>query len=190
MKRLLLCLCLLTVLNLQAAPANPASAINQDVDKLVALYTDGFGYTEPKMRHVIFGPLFDAKTKDAVVFFTLAGVDLMNGYEDYIAIFAQGKGRNTPVAKERPFRLVASAQIGTRWARTFDWNTAKISRGKIVVKGMRWGSKDAGCCPTEPIEVTFTITAADGGETTYPLLRQKEKPVQRADKPLTPEVAQ
>jgi hypothetical protein len=190
MKRQLLCLYLLIALNVQAAPANPASAINQDVDKLVALYTDGFGITEPGMRHVIFGALFEAEAKDAVVFFTLAGVDLMNGYEEYIAIFSQGKGRSTPVAKERPFRLVASAQIGTRWARTLDWHTARISPGQIVVQGKRWGNKDAGCCPTEPIEVTFTIRAADGGETTYPLLREVEKPAQRADKLLTPEIPQ
>ncbi len=72
--------------------------------------------------------------------------------------------------------MVASAQIGTRWARTLDWDTAKISQGRIVVQGMRWSSDDAGCCPTQPVEVTFNITAAEGRETRFPLLRQDEKP--------------
>jgi hypothetical protein len=133
----------------------------------------------------MFGPIFAPDSKDAVAFFTLAGVSLMNGYEQYIAIFKQGQDRSiggaendfkTPTVKERQFRLVASAQIGTRWARTLDWGTAKISQNRIVVQGMRWGSEDAGCCPTKTIEVTFSITAAEGGETQYPLLRQDEKP--------------
>lgn len=175
MKRLLLCLCLLNALSALAAPTSPAAVIHRDIDKLVALYTDGFGYTEPRLRHIVFGPLFKSDSRDAVAFFTLAGVDLMNGYEEYIAIFAQGKGRSTPVAKERPYRLVASAQIGTRWARTLEWKTAKISQGQIVVRGLRWSSTDAGCCPTEPIEVTFSVTTGNGDETKYPLLHQDEK---------------
>lgn len=174
MKRLLAGLFLLNAFGASAAPGGSAAGIDRDVDKLVALYTDGFGYAEPRWRHVIFGSLFSADSKDAVAFFTLAGQDLMNGHEEYIAVFAQGAGRSTPVAKERPYRLVASAQIGTRWARTLDWKTARIRQGQIVVQGMRWGNKDAGCCPTEPIEVTFSITTADGQETQYPLLRQSE----------------
>jgi hypothetical protein len=157
-------------------PASADSAIDREIDKLVALHTDGFGYSKPKMRKVVFGPLFKPGSRDAVAFFTLAEVDLMNGYEEYIAIFAQGQGRSTPVAKERPYRLIASALVGTRWSRTLSWDTAKVSENKIVVQGTRWGAKDAGCCPTEPVEVTFSITAADGGDTRYPLLQQDEKP--------------
>lgn len=161
-----------------AAPPNPAKGIHRDVDKLVALYTDGFGYSEPAWRHVVFGPLFKPDGRDAVVFFAVAGVSLMNGREEYIAVFAQGEGRRTPVAKERPYRMVASTQIGTRWARTLDWDTARITRGQIVVQGKRWGSNDAGCCPTEQIEVIFSIAAAEGGDTKYPLLREDERPGQ------------
>ncbi len=173
MKKLLLLLCLLVA---PSAHADPAGTIHAEIDKLVALYTDGFGHFDRKSRRVVFGPLFKPNSRDAVAFFTLSGVDLMNGHEEYIAVFAQGEGRSTPVSKERPYRMVASAQVGTRWARTLDWETARISAGRIVVRGLRWGSKDAGCCPTEPIEVTFSITKAAGNETRYPLLRESEKP--------------
>jgi len=159
-----------------AESTSPGSAINRDVDKLVALYTDGFGHSEPTWRKIIFGPLFKPDSKDAIVFFAVTGMSLMNGRDEYLAVFAQGQGRSTPVAKERPYRMVVSAQVGTRWARTLDWETAKVSPGQIVVQGKRWGSKDAGCCPTEPIEVTFSVAEADGGDTAYPLLRQAEKP--------------
>lgn len=185
MKRLLLGLFLLVLYGAEAAPNKAVTVIHGEIDRLVALYTDGFGYNQPKWRHVMFGPIFSPDSKDAVAFFTLAGVSLMNGYEQYIAVFAQGQGRSiggadndfkTPITKERPFRLVATAQIGTRWVRTLDWETAKISQGRIVVQGLRWGSDDAGCCPTQPIEVTFSVSTAEGRETQYPLLRQDEKP--------------
>ena len=175
MKKLLIALCLLNALVALAADPAPAASIHRDIDKLVALYTDGFGHNEPKWRHVAFGPLFDPKSTDAVAFFSVAGIDLTNGLEEYIAIFAQGQGRSTPIAKERPYRLVATAQIGTRWARTLRWDTARISQGQIVVQGTRWAAKDAGCCPTELIEVIFTVAIANAGDTSYPLLRQSEK---------------
>jgi hypothetical protein len=177
MKRLLLAICLAGALNAFAAQPDQAAAIHRDVDKLIALYTDGFGYSQAKWRHVIYGPLFKPGSKDAVVFFTLAGVELTNGHQEYVAIFAQGEGRITPVAKERPYRLVASAQVGSRWARTLNFKTATISQGRIVVRGTRWKSKDAGCCPSGQIEVVLSIADAKGGETQYPLLRQQEKPL-------------
>ncbi len=178
MKRLLLVPFFFGALTALAQPAGADAALRSDIDRLAALYTDGFGSLDPASRHVVFGPLFKPGSRDAVVFFTLSGVDLMSGYEQYIAIFAQGEGRSTPVSKERPYRMVASAQIGTRWARTLAWETAKVSAGQVVVHGLRWGSKDAGCCPTQPIEVTFSIAPAAGGETRYPLLRQSERSAQ------------
>lgn len=182
MKRWLLGLLLLNAPGALAASDNPAAIIRGEIDKLAALYTDGFGYNEPKWRHIVFGPLLKPDSNDAVAFFTLAGVDLTNGHEEYIAIFAQGEGRSTPIAKERPYRLVASAPIGARWARTLDWRSARIRQGRIVVQGTRWGDKDAGCCPSEPIEVTFDIATADGRETRYPLLRQTEMPISGGDR--------
>src|SRR4051812_25083983 len=68
-----------------------------------------------------------------------------------------------------------------RWARAGpEPSTGKrpgSARGKVVVSGMRWGKADAGCCPTERIEVTFSIARAAGGETRYPLLVQSEAAV-------------
>lgn len=176
MKQLLLCLYLLSPLSVLATPPDHTTLIHRDIDKLVALHTDGFGSNSAKSRHIVFGPLFKPDSQDAVAFFTLNGVDRMNGYEEYIAVFAQGKRRAvTDEIDERPFRLIATALIGTRWNRTFHWGTATISPGQITVQGLRWGSKDAGCCPKVPIEVTFNVKKANGDDTQYPLLRQEEK---------------
>ena len=122
----------------RAGSNSAAAPINRDIDRLIAIYTDGFGYNNGKSRHIVFGPLFAPDSMDAVAFFTLNEVDLMNGYEEYIAIFAKGQGRKIPDYKdERPYRMISTAQIGTRWGRTFDWKTAKISQNQIVVQGLR-----------------------------------------------------
>lgn len=175
MARLVLVLSLLLLHStaVLAAEQKSTAILNKEIDKLVALYTDGLASSQ-SYRHLLFGAIFDEESADAVAFFVLPGIDLMNGYEEYIAVFAQGQGRKTPVSKEKPYRLIASAQIGTRWARTLDWKSARVSQGQIIVQGMRWDKADAGCCPTKPIEVTFRIAKAVGGETSYPLLTETE----------------
>lgn len=183
MKRLLIFILLLNALSANAAPTGPAAVIDKEVTKLVALYTDGFGFNDAGMRRVTFGPLFDKDRQDAVAFFALGGMDNTNAHFEYIAIFAQGQGRDASSAggpKERAYHLVATAMVGRRWTRTLDWRTAKISSGKIVVQGTRWAKNDAGCCPTEPIEVTFRLAANFVDEFTpdYPALRETEGPGQ------------
>jgi len=186
MKYLLLCLCLLSSLNAIAAPPGSAhaGAVDREITKLVALYTDGFGYNTAKMRHITFGSLFDtageAERQDAVAFFSLGGVDNSNADFEYIAIFAQGLGRDfsdVKGPKERPFHVVTTAMVGSRGSRSLDWKTAKISKGQIVVQGARWAKGDAGCCPSKPIEVTFNISTKLFSELTpeyYPVLRESE----------------
>lgn len=195
MKQLLFCLYLLSSLSAIAAPPAPgsAAAINREITKLVALFTDGFGYNDAKMRHVTFGSLFDTEERQAAVaFFSLGGVDNSNVHFEYIAIFAAGLGRDfsdVKGLKERPFHLVTTAMVGSRGTRTLDWETAKISKGQIVVQGTRWAEGDAGCCPTKPIEVTFNIPTKLVGELTpeYPVLRESERPGQpKPQKPLRP----
>src|SRR4051794_31084115 len=107
MKRLLLVLCLASASAALAQTKGPIAAIHGDIDKLSALYNDGFGRIDKEARHIAFGPVFKPDRHGAVAFFILSGVDLMNGHEEYIAVFAQGEGRSPPVAKERPYRLVA-----------------------------------------------------------------------------------
>ena len=186
MKKLLLGLYLVSSLVATAAPAGPAAVIDREITKLVALYTDGFATNSYEMRHVAFGSLFDTNRQDAVAFFALGGMDNSNAHFEYIAIFAQGQGRDMSRVggpKERPFHLVTTAMVGARLARTLNWQTAKISKGKIVVHGTRWAEGDAGCCPTKPIEVTFNISSKLVDELTaelYPVLRESEargKPV-------------
>ncbi len=177
MKRLILALFIVSASPALAQSKGSAAAIHAEIGKLVALYTDGLAAFDAQSRRVLFGPLFEADSRDAVAFFVLSGVGSTNGHEEYIAVFAQGEGRSTPVAKERPYRMVASAQIGKRWARTLNWETATIRPGRIVVRGMRWGSNDAGCCPTEPIEVTYSVARAAGTDTRYPVLQESERPL-------------
>jgi hypothetical protein len=155
--------------------------INKEVTKLVDLYKDGFGYHVAEMRHVTFGSLFDPERRDAVAFFGLTGVDNSNGHYEYIAIFAQGKGRDFSAVKgpkDRPFHLVLTTLVGSRSTRTLDWKTAKISPGKIVVQGTRRGKDDAGCCPTKPIQVTFNISPELGNGSApdqYPVFNETEE---------------
>jgi len=144
------------------------------VDKLIALYNDGFGTSRAGSHRLVFGPLFKDGAKDAIVLFTIAGQGLTNGHREYIAIFAQGEGRSTPIAKETPYRLIASTQIGGRWTRTFDLKTAKISSGLIALRGFRWRDKDPGCCPSGRIQLSLEIDDSAGTETRYPILREVE----------------
>jgi hypothetical protein len=172
--------------NAHKPPQGPDAFIHQEITKLAALYSDGFSSNAPKYRHIVHGQLLGTGRKDAVAFFALAGIGLSNTHYEYIAIFAKGQGRdfsedNGP--KERPYHLVTTALVGSRWSRTLDWKTAQISKGKIVVQGTRWGEDDAGCCPTQPIAVTFTLPAdwdATVSPTRYPVLSENERPGQPA----------
>ena len=182
MKRLL-CLLLFYSLNAIGAPNDPAALIDQELTRLIALYTDGLASNEAKLRHITFGSLFDdPERQDAVAFFSLQGVSLSNVHQEYIAIFAKGQGRDLSRAKgpkERPYHLVATAMVGSRGSRTLDWKTAKITKGQIVVQGKRWAADDAQCCPTKPIVVTFRISASledDLMPESYPVLRESESP--------------
>jgi hypothetical protein len=181
MKKLLFGVYLLGSIGAIAAPVEPVTYIKKEVNKLVDLYKDGFGYHTPEMRHVIFGSLFDAERRDAVAFFGITGVDNSNGHYEYIAIFAQGKGRDFSDAKgpkDRPFNLAMTTLVGSRSTRTLDWKTAKISLGTITVQGKRWGVGDAGCCPTKPIEVTFNIPLELGNGAApehYPVVIESEE---------------
>ncbi len=161
-----------------ARPAanTPAGFIDREVDKLVALYSDGFSTSEPTLRRVTFGPVFAKDSTDAVAFFTLEGVDMTNGHEEYLALFAagQGKGR-APGPVERLYHLVTTERVGGRWSRTLDWASAKITPGQIIVKGTRWAPGDAGCCPTQAIEVTFRTTYTLGEDLKFPHFTESER---------------
>lgn len=102
MKRLLFCLTLCYTLSAMAAPAGRAAVIDQEITKLVGLYTDGFGHNNAKMRYVTFGSLFNTARQDAVAFFSLAEVDNSNVH------FLEWK-----TAKISKGQIVVQ---GTRWA--------------------------------------------------------------------------
>ncbi|WP_146747801.1 hypothetical protein [Paramagnetospirillum kuznetsovii] len=110
----------------------------------------------------------------AVAFFIIQGISMMNGFEEYMAVFRKGQDRATPTSPEKPYRLTAATQIGTRWGRTFDWKAAKVTPGQITIRGTKWSDADAGCCPSLPIQFTFAVTPAAGHDTQYPLWRETE----------------
>ena len=182
MKRML-CIFLLYSLSAIAAPNDPGALIDQELTRLIALYTDGLASDDARLRHVTFGSIFDDNERqDAVAFFSLQGVSLSNVHQEYIAIFAKGQGRDLSGAKgpkERPYHLVATALVGSRGSRSLDWKTARITQGRIVVQGKRWAESDAQCCPTKPIVVTFSISAGLEDRLmpeSYPVLRETEMP--------------
>jgi hypothetical protein len=155
--------------------------LNDEITKLIELYSDGFADSDLTLRHITYGPLFDSDKPAAVVFFSLAGVGLSNIHHEYIAVFAQGGGLDLTRIKgpkEKAFHLVATALVGSKETRTLIWDTAQITQGTIVVKGLRWGKGDPGCCPSESIEVEFTISDNLVSElipNRYPLLQEKIK---------------
>ena len=171
---------LLGALGSYAEPRSSPSPLDREIDKLISLYADGFASSDKKARHIIFGPLFGKGRKDAVVFFSLFGVDNSNAYLEYVAVFAAGQGRDFSSqggAKERPYHLIATAIIGNRLGRTLDWKTAKIAEGRITIRGLRWAEGDAGCCPTSPTQVTLTVANNLIDEIRpdrYPVLRENE----------------
>lgn len=151
------------------APALPGHAespqelqyIDREVDKVAALFNDGLSGKTRVTRKIVFGHLFGSEQEDAVAFFALGGVGASNTHVEYITIFSGGLGRDFSDGggpKEKPFHLLVAQPVGMRWARTLDWNTTKLSQGKVVVQGLQWKEEDAGCCPSKPIEITFTVS--------------------------------
>jgi len=161
----------------RAAEPHPLASIHKDIDRLAAAFSDGFGQDDRKRRWIKTGPLFGQDEEGAVAFFALSGLDLMNGTEEYMAVFARGQDREVPKAKEKPYRLILVTLIGTRWSRAFDWKSAAVRPGEISLKGLSWGEGDAGCCPTRAINVTFRLAKAEGADTRYPLLTEDERPI-------------
>ena len=157
------------------------AVLNDEITKLIELYSDGFADSDQALRHITYGPLFDSDKPAAVVFFSLTGVGLSNVHHEYIAVFAQGGGLDLTRIKgpkEKAFHLVATALVGSKDTRTLIWDTAQITQGTIVVKGLRWGKGDPGCCPSESIEVEFTLPDNLVSElipSRYPLLQEKIK---------------
>jgi len=158
-KRLLALTCIVIAAWTNAACADGSAAqfIDGEIDRLVSLYSDGIAVGYPEYRHVTFAKLFQRRSEAAVSLFSVEGFQGGNLHEEYLAIFEPVEATVIEGKKTNPYRLLAVQKIGGRGWRTFDWETIQIVRGAIVLKGQKWKAEDAGCCPSEPITVTFRL---------------------------------
>src|SRR5579863_10019476 len=140
-----------------AAPASKTT-IENDIKKLVAVFSDGFTTSCPQYWHIEFCKIFGGSNEDAVAIFSVEGFDGGNDDHQYLAFFEAIDINPEMSGQNRPFRLVAVTQIGGRGWREFDNQLIKqIGNDFITLNGRKYGAGDAMCCPSVPIRVTFRI---------------------------------
>ena len=140
-----------------AAETSATKFIDAEIERLVALYSDGIAVGYPEYRHVKFAKLLEAGGDAAVALFSVEGFEGGNLHEEYLAVFEPVEGAEIDGRKTNPYRLLAAQKIGGRGWRTFDWDTVQIARGSIVLKGKKWTAADPGCCPSAAITATFRV---------------------------------
>ena len=139
-----------------AAPPTK-TPIEQNVDQLVALFSDGLAVSYPKYRHIEFGKMFGTKRQDAVATFSIEGFHGGNEDRQYLAFLESVETDQAAGRTSRPFRLVAVVQVGGRMWREFNWQNMKFGPGSVTLSGLKYGAKDAACCPSVPIRATFCV---------------------------------
>ena len=141
-----------------AAFADPAEKfIDAEIDRLVALYSDGIAAGYPEYRHVKFAKLREGGGEAAVALFSVEGFQGGNLHEEYLAVFEPVEAADIDGRKTNPYRLLAVQKIGGRGWRTFDWDGVQIARAAITLKGKQWKAADPGCCPSASITATFRV---------------------------------
>jgi len=131
--------------------------IKSAVSALVDQFGDGIAIGYPKYRHIQFGHIFSPSSKDAVAFFAIEGFEGTNDYAEYLAVFQAIPPDSFLGRATRPYRLIAVMQIGGKSWRIFDWEAVVLKHESITVAGTKWVDGDAGCCPSQPITVTFRV---------------------------------
>jgi hypothetical protein len=140
------------------ASLSPQAFIQKDVDRLVALFSDGIAVNYPEYRHIEFGKIFPSGRDDAIVLFNVEGFQGGNDHAEYLAFFESFEQAQIAGVMSHPFRLVAVTQIGGRGWRSFDWKKVKLGSGCVSLDGLKCGPNDPECCPSVPIRVTFRVT--------------------------------
>ena len=139
------------------ADAPRETFIDGEIDRLVALYSDGVATGYPEYRHVKFAKILASDGDAAVALFSVEGFQGGNLHEEYLAVFEPVEAADIDGKKTNPYRLLVVRKIGGRGWRTFDWDTAQFARGSVRLKGKQWKAQDPGCCPSAPIAVTFRV---------------------------------
>ncbi|HWQ08373.1 MAG TPA: hypothetical protein VN436_04675 [Holophaga sp.] len=151
-------LLLLVALLPGTAHAKPAPGpIDQAVSRLIQLYGDGIAVSEPEFRSIAYGHFFDAESADAIALFSLEGFDGSNYHGEYIAFFQGVEPYQANGHRTRPFKLIATMQIGGREWRTFDWKSLSVRPGEVTISGKAWADQDPGCCPSRPFTTAFRL---------------------------------
>ena len=154
-----LVMCLFAAAWSGAALADAAAEkfIDSEIDRLVALYSDGIAVGYPEYRHVKFARLPGSGGEAAVVLFSVEGFQGGNLHEEYLAVFEPVEAAEIDGRRTNPYRLLAVQKIGGRGWRTFDPDTMRIAAGTITLKGSKWQDSDPGCCASTPIAVGFRL---------------------------------
>lgn len=149
----------LILISSMAAVAAPSRKlpIEKEVERLVALFSDGVAVEYPKSRHIEFGKIFGSEREDAIVLFSIEGFEGSNYHAEYLAFFESIEKTTVAGKPTRPFRLIAVTQIGGKRWRSFDGEGIKFGTGWVRLSGKKYGHEDADCCPTVPIQVTFCV---------------------------------
>jgi len=148
----------LALLSVAARSEQPAPRLPDDVlPRLVELYSDGVAQGLPELQRVQYGHFFEEESDDAIALFSLEGFGGGNEHGEYIAFFQGVEPYEANGERTRPYRMVATMQIGGRWWRTFDWKSLAIEPGVARISGKAWRTEDAGCCPSAPVTATFRL---------------------------------
>ena len=152
-------LLLLVALLPGTAHAKPAAAgpIDQAVSRLVQLYGDGIAVNEPEFRSITYGHFFDEESADAIAMFSIEGFGGSNDHGEYIAFFQGVEPYQANGRKTRPFKLIATMQVGGREWRTFDWKSLAVRPGEVTISGKAWQPEDPGCCPSRTFTTSFRL---------------------------------
>ena len=156
-RALVFSLVLLAAVVTSGAPSRN-TLIEKEVERLVALFSDGIAVEYHPYRHIEFGKIFGSDQEDAIALFSIEGFHGGNDHAEYLAFFQSVEQGQVPSQKPRPFRLVAVTQIGGRSWRSFDGEKIKLGSGFVTLHGKKYGPDDAACCPSVPIQITFQVT--------------------------------
>jgi hypothetical protein len=147
---------LVAIVTFVAGATPPSKApIEKDLEKLGSLFSDGRAKGYPQYRRIDFGNVFGDGRQDAVAVFNIEGFGGGNDDHQYLAVWRAVDP--DPDFTFRPFRLISVVQIGGRGWREFDWGNIKFGTNSITLSGKAYGPKDAMCCPSVPIRVTFHV---------------------------------
>jgi hypothetical protein len=139
--------------NTNAVEKENINGINQQIDALISVFTDGVAVSYPEFRLVKYGNIFEGKS-DAVAFFGIEGFGGSNVHFEYIAFFSEVS--NTVLQKNhKKYQLIAVKKIGGRGWRTFDWKNAKIKGRSVEVLVTSYKDSDPMCCPSLHGNATF-----------------------------------